>query len=206
MDRPERVAVSPKTGHVYVMLTKNPDREVADGPNPRAANYWGQILEIMPGPGGHISERMTWSVLLEGGGSAVASSGGHSPGTTSDGVLSCPDNATFDGEGRLWVTTDGNPGAHRRLDGQPTADGLYLVDTDGASRGRSTLFFRGCVGSEITGPCFTPDDSTLFLSVQHPGRVEEGGEGTSWPAKKGSDLPPRSTVVALRRKKGGSLI
>jgi len=206
MDRPERVAVSPTTNRVYVMLTKNPERKTPEGPNARTENYWGQILEIIPGAKGHTAARMEWTILLEGGGAKATEEGRVHPRTTVNGIFSCPDNAIFDKQGRLWVTTDGNAGAHYKLNGTPSADGVYLVDTDGPMRARSRLFFRGCAGSEITGPCFTPDNGTLFLSVQHPGRSKDENFGTNWPASQGSGLPPRSTVVALRRKNGGPLI
>lgn len=206
MDRPERVAVHPKTGNVYVMLTKNPARKVAEGPNARTENIWGQILEILPGDGGHVAARMDWSVLLEGGPPSVAKVAPPHPSTTANGHFACPDNCAFDQEGRLWVTTDGNHTATAVGEGGGVADGLYIVDTDGPHRGRSRLFFRACVGAELTGPCFTPDNSTLFLAVQHPGRTEGGQEGTSWPAAPGTDVPPRSSVVALTRKGGGALL
>ena len=206
MDRPERIAVHPKTGNVYVMLTKNPDRSVGDGPNPRAANIWGQILEILPGDGGHVADRMTWTILLEGGPPASAKVAPAHASTTEDGVFACPDNCVFDRDGHLWVTTDGNASATANSTSGAVADGLYIVDTDGPDRGRSRLFFRACAGAELTGPCFTPDNSTLFLAVQHPGRVDDGEMGTSWPAEAGADVPPRSTVVALTRMGGGTLL
>ena len=206
MDRPERIAIHPKTGNIYVMLTKNPGRKVADGPNPRTDNVWGQILEILPGVEGHVSDRMTWAILLEGGPRASARTAPAHPATTSAGELSCPDNCAFDQDGRLWVTTDGNPSATSAAGGKAMADGLYVVDTDGPLRGRSRLFFRACSGAELTGPCFTPDNSTLFLAVQHPGRADEGGVMTAWPAKPEADVPPRSTVVALTRKGGGTIL
>jgi hypothetical protein len=38
----------------------------------------------------------------------------------------------------------------------------------GERRGTGRMFFRVPVGAELCGPAFTPDDSTLFLAVQHP--------------------------------------
>ena len=145
---------------------------------------------------------MNWAVLLEGGPPSAAKVAPPHPSTTANGHFACPDNCAFDQEGRLWVTTDGNHTATAVGEGVGVADGLFIVDTDGPTRGRSRLFFRACVGAELTGPCFTPDNSTLFLSVQHPGRTEDGQEGTSWPAAPGTDVPPRSSVVALTRKGG----
>jgi uncharacterized protein len=206
MDRPERVAVHPKSGRVAVMLTKNKKRTVPGPGNPRAGNLWGQILEIDPGAGGHTSERMTWTIMLEAGPREKAQVAPAPASTTKDGMMSCPDNCIYDRDGRLWVTSDGAPGAHIRMGNPPLADGLYVVDAEGAERGRSRLFLRACIGAELTGPCFTPDNSTLFVSVQHPGRAKSGEHMTSWPGPLDPAIPARSTVVALRRKRGGPIL
>lgn len=206
MDRPERIAIHPQSGDVYVMLTKNPAREQAMPANARSHNLWGQILVLHTGVDGHLGSEMKWSILLEGGPTSEASVAPAPANTTEDGQLSCPDNCTFDKEGRLWVTTDGNPGTRRKMGLGPQADGLYVVQTQGPHKGHSRMFFRACVGAELTGPCFTPDNSTLFLSVQHPGRGREGDPPTCWPAGLDDGVPPRSSVVALRNKHGGPVI
>ena len=68
-------------------------------------------------------------------------------------------------------------------------------------------FCTAPVDAELTGPSFTADGSTLFLSVQHPGICAKTGETRSrWPAA-GNDPnatasasnQPRSAVVAIRR-------
>ena len=65
----------------------------------------------------------------------------------------------------------------------------------GASGGDVYQFASGPVQSELTGPYFTPDGKTLFLSVQHPGEESEDKENptSTWPD---GDIP-RPAVVAI---------
>ena len=53
----------------------------------------------------------------------------------------------------------------------------------------------------MTGPCFSPDGRTLFLSVQHPGRPEN--RWTNCRPDFDSSSPARPSVVAIRRIDGG---
>jgi secreted PhoX family phosphatase len=70
-------------------------------------------------------------------------------------------------------------------------------------------FCSAPVDAELTGPSFTADGTTLFLSVQHPGICAKTGETRShWPADgadpnatRGATNLPRSAVVAIRRKR-----
>jgi secreted PhoX family phosphatase len=68
-------------------------------------------------------------------------------------------------------------------------------EVSSASGGDVFQFASGPVESELTGPYFTPDGKTLFLSVQHPGEESESkDEPTStWPD---GDIP-RPAVVAI---------
>ena len=72
MDRPEDVEVSPRTGHVFVILTNNSKRQAdqVSGANPREANQHGHILEIVP-PGvaggiDHAADSFRWEVSPQG--------------------------------------------------------------------------------------------------------------------------------------------
>jgi secreted PhoX family phosphatase len=212
MDRPEDVEANPKTGKVYVMLTNNSRRTAAqvDAANPRAANRFGHIVEMTPDGGDHASTRFRWDVLLRCGDPAIASVGAtFSAATTRDGWFGMPDNCAFDSQGRLWIATDGNS-----LANTGRSDGVWALETDGAARGTSKHFFRCPNGAELCGPCFTPDDETLFVAVQHPGEADDdvpdpkpatyNTPSTRWPDHR-PDVPPRPSVVAITRRGGGRI-
>lgn len=215
MDRPEDVEVNPKTGAIYVMLTNNSKRkaEQVDGPNPRAGNQWGQVLEMLPpADGDHTATKFTWSLLIKGGNPKDPAVGAEYNAATSDnGWFSCPDNCAIDNAGRLWITTDQGE-AWAKVSGK--SDGVYAVETAGPLRGKSMMFFRVPVGAEMCGPYFTPDDKTFFCAVQHP--ATDGVElykpfgkkstfeepATRWPDFK-PGMPPRPSVVVITKKDGG---
>ena len=177
MDRPEDIEANPKTNKVYVMLTNNSRRkpDQVDAANPRARNAYGHIIEIMPQDGDHAATAFTWEILVQCGDPAVAEVGAtFNPATTDSGWFAKPDNCVIDAEGRLWIATDGNaPNDTGRN------DGLWAMETEGAARGTSKLFFRCPNGAELCGPEFTPDLETLFVAVQHPGESSDprGTEG-----------------------------
>lgn len=213
MDRPEDIQPNAGNGKVYVMLTNNSKRKAdqVDAANPRAANAFGHIIEIVEDGGDFAAAKGKWEVLLKCGDPSVADVGAtFSTATTAHGWFGMPDNCAVDSAGRLWVATDGQgPKATGRT------DGLWAVDTEGAARATSKLFFRVPIGAEMCGPLFAPDDQTAFVSVQHPGDGGEDWEGfgrpsyyedpsTRWPDFK-PDMPVRPAVVAITRQGGGKI-
>ncbi|MBY5756350.1 PhoX family phosphatase [Rhizobium leguminosarum] len=213
MDRPEDVQPNGVNGKVYVMLTNNTRRKAdqVDAANPRAENAFGHIIEISENDGDFTATSGKWEVLLKCGDPSVAAVGAtFSTETTKNGWFGMPDNCAVDAAGRLWVSTDGN---NNKATGR--TDGLWAVDTEGAARATSKLFFRVPVGAEMCGPLFTPDDETAFVAVQHPG---DGGEdwpghgrpsyyedlSTRWPDFK-PDMPVRPAVVAITKVGGGKI-
>ncbi|MDX2290501.1 MAG: PhoX family phosphatase [Hyphomicrobiaceae bacterium] len=208
MDRPEDVEANPKTGKVYVMLTNNKDRpEVAvDAANPRAKNLDGHIIEMTPDAGDHTAPTFRWEILVRCGDPAKAEVGAtFNPATSTSGWFSNPDNCLIDGDGRLWVATDGNSAGRTGR-----TDGLWAVETEGKARATSRLFFRCPVGAELCGPCLTPDGETMFVAVQHPGQSTDAGlstyddPSTRWPDFR-FELPPRPAVVAITKAGGGKI-
>jgi uncharacterized protein len=230
MDRPEDVEAGAGDGRVFVAFTKNDDRtqgssrRSADGrvvdfgvdaPNPRPANQFGHILEILEHDGDAAARRFRWNVFLLAGDPQAPGSrllvdsadlvpgrlaaadtyyAGRPPGEDL-APIGCPDNLALDPDGNLWIVTDG---------AQPRGDnnGGFAVPIAGPERGLLRQFMSAPRGAEVCGCEFTPDGETLFMSIQHPG---EGGTLESpvsdWPD--GRNAPPRPGVIAIRRRGGG---
>ena len=214
MDRPED-AQPRGDGTAYIMLTNNTRRSAdqVDAANPRAKNSFGHIIEIKEDGGNHAATHGRWSILVKCGDPAIAEVGAQwHPETSQNGWFGSPDNCAIDAEGRLWISTDQG----RSWGKTGKSDGLYALETEGALRGQSKLFFRCPVGGELCGPYFTPDTQTLFLAVQHPGtdgtKALKGFERESTfedPATRWPDfdpaMPPRPSVVVVTRQGGGKI-
>lgn len=218
MDAPEGFVPHSRTGKLYVAMTENLDRLPAGGgepgetvnvANPRGPNPYGHLLELVP-PGApekpdHAADNYRWDVFVLGGDPAVPTDEArYHPDVTENGWFTDPDNIGVDPAGRLWVTTDGPPP-------QNHVDALYVMDTEGPGRALSRLFYIPPVGSECCSPAFTPDGTSLFLSIQHPGalRLDENEDatsvanaGTNWPDFI-DGMPARPSLVVITRHGNG---
>ncbi|NBU26501.1 MAG: DUF839 domain-containing protein, partial [Gammaproteobacteria bacterium] len=230
MDRPEDVEPNPVTGRVYMALTKNADRqakkgmfngrEIDFGPdraNPRPANDFGQVVELIEDGDDAAATRFRWDVFLLAGDPRNPAArfltraediipgqlaredvyyAGYADRSRVSPIAS-PDNVGFDPSGRLWIVSD----ADTRLIGN---NGCFVVPTVGPERGMLRQVMSAPVGAEVCGCEFTPDGRTLFLSIQHPG---EGGSVdrpvSRWPG--GGDSLPRSSIIAVSREDGTPL-
>jgi secreted PhoX family phosphatase len=96
-----------------------------------------------------------------------------------------PDNIMIDAQGGVWFGTDGNFGRNK------TSDAVYYLDLsrrhrDGAPGVRTPTYgkaFRVVAmpsDAEATGPALSSDQSSFFVSVQHPGEDFQNSP-TSWP-------------------------
>ncbi len=208
MDRPEDVETNPVTGRVYMILTNNSKREASqvDAANPRAPNKFGHIIELIP-PGGagaaadHAADRFTWDIFVKCGDpkNAEHSASFHAD-VTANGWPASPDNCVFDRAGNIWIATDGAPKA------AGFADSLWAAPVTGENRALTKLFFTTPKGAELCGPCFTPDNETLFLAVQHPGEADQAMSydkpSTRWPDF-ADGMPPRPSIVVVTKTGGG---
>ncbi|WP_291295219.1 PhoX family phosphatase [Elioraea sp.] len=205
-DAPAGLAVHPD-GRVFLACRGNPSRGAArtNIVNPRAVNTWGHVAEITPAGGDHAAAEAEATVLILGGDlAAPATTARYGPGTRA--WLAAPESLAVDQRGRLWIgTAQGNatPGLQRATN---IADGVFVCGTaSGAQRGVVQAIYAAPRGARMGGVALTPDGSTLITAVRTPG-FEQGADFTR-PATRWPDLdpnrPPRSTVIALSRDRGG---
>ena len=195
MDRPEDIETNPVNKKVYIALTNNTNRAVEDNPgvdaaNPRPENANGHIIELTETDDDHAATTFAWEIFMLCGNPDDEDTFFAGFPKEEVSAIANPDNITFDNKGNLWIATDGQP---RTLD---INDGLFAVPVFGPERGLLRQFFSSVAGSEVCGPEFTPDDTSLFVAIQHPG----DGEDSVWPD---GQKPPRPSVVAIRADNGG---
>lgn len=190
MDRPEDIEPNPVTGAVYVALTNNTNRTVADEANPRTSNKHGHVLEIVEAGNNPTATSFGWNVFLLCGDPADPSTYFAGADRSKVSPISCPDNLTFDKYGNLWISTDGNRlGAH---------DGLYGVAVEGKHRGEVRQFLSVPVGAETCGPWVA--DERVLVAVQHPGETDDASfeaPSSHWPD--GGTSLPRPAIVGVWR-------
>lgn len=205
MDRPEWVAANTERAEVYVALSKNKNRGrtknkggddmPVNGPNPRKANRFGQIVRWQPAAGDHAADTFKWELFLLAGNPSFYSATDAKSGSeniTPENMFNAPDGLHFDDNGLLWIQTDGWYQNNREFEGHGNNQMLVADPVTGEVR----RFLVGPNECEVTGLSWSPDRRTLFVGIQHPG--ERGN--SHWP--EGGDAPPRSSVIAITRDDG----
>ncbi|MCB0341077.1 MAG: DUF839 domain-containing protein [Bdellovibrionales bacterium] len=173
LDRPEDVEIDPISGHIFVAQTNNKSR----------SNYHGSILKIVESNNDPLSLTFKAETFLAGG---------------EKNGFSCPDNMAFDQKGNLWMTSDIS---EKAMGKSPYAafknNGLFYIPMSGPHAGNVFQLASAPTDAELTGPTFSSDGETLFLSVQHPGKSSVSLEKLSshWPHGKSS--LPRPAVVTI---------
>jgi secreted PhoX family phosphatase len=193
MPNPEDIEVHPLDSSVYIAITLGGEEG-----SPLFPPSFGQIWRLVESADAPRSTTFRWERFSAGGG--LPGSGGYAQ----------PDNLLFDSGGNLWVATDiysaaiNNP---KSPAGRYSNNGLFVIPTAGPEAGKAVQFASGPCEVELTGPSFTPDEQTLFLSVQHPGEehgIRDGStviapRGSNWPARK-LGTAPRPSVVAVTKR------
>ena len=209
MDRPEWLAIDPKTREVFCTLTNNSSRGAAgrpgpDAANPRANNVMGQIIRWVD-DGDFDGTSLRWNHLLLAGDPAQARA--EAQGNVRGDVFACPDGLAFDQRGVLWIQTDMSSSAMHQ--GELARFGNNQMLACDTASGEIRRFLTGPVGCEITGCTFTPDGRTMFINVQHPGESPSERSDpaqptrfSTWPDGAGARRP-RSATVVIRKADGG---
>ena len=195
MDRPEWVASSPVAVEAYCCLTNNKNRGVkpnaggdptpVNGPNPREANNYGQIVRWRPTNEDHASGTFEWDLYVMAGNPDVHSdANAGSSNINSGNLFNAPDGMAIDSTGLVWIQTDGNDkneegfaghGNNQMLVGDPVT-------------GEIVRFMTGPNGCEVTGLAWSSDMRTMFVGIQHP--------GMDWPD---GSAPARSAIITIKR-------
>jgi secreted PhoX family phosphatase len=173
-DRPEDIEVHPTTGQVYIAFTNNANH----------SNYHGQIVRLTEADNNPEAESCDWEFFAVGGPQSGFSS---------------PDNLVFDPYGNLWMVTDiSSSRTGRGIYKFQGNNGMFFFPTAGPDAGKAYQFASGPVECELTGPFWTPDGKTMFLSIQHPGEESTGMDKLTshWPNLNGDPMP-RPGVVAV---------
>ncbi len=207
MDRPEWGTVDPNTGEVYFTLTNNNRRDMTqiDAVNPRAENNYGQIVRWKYDGNDHAATTFAWELFVIAG-TPKQSLTVTGAALTDDNTFACPDGIWCDQNSRLWIQTDmGDIGPAQEGPLEPF--GMNQMLCADPATGEIRRFLTGPWGQEITGVISTPDGTTMFVNVQHPGghaSAEDfaaGKFGSGFPDYNGS--VPRSATLVITREDGG---
>ncbi|MCM3760882.1 DUF839 domain-containing protein [Alkalihalobacillus oceani] len=174
-DRPEDVEISPFDKTIFIAHTNNDQH----------GNIHGHITRFIEKNDDLGSTEFYFEIFAAGG----PQSG-----------FSAPDNLTFDSDANLWTVTDISSGSLNKDVFEPFANnGMFVIPTLGDKTGEAYQFASGPVESEMTGPWFTPDETTLFIAVQHPGEntTDINNPTSMWPHRQG-DTMPRPAVIAIK--------
>lgn len=207
MDRPEWIAVHHESNEVYCTLTNNSTRGTEKGPavdaaNPRDKNVYGHIIRWREPEGDPRATRFAWDVFVLCGDPSMSEEAKR--GNIRGDVFGSPDGLWFDARGVLWIQTDVSTSVLNKGDYANIGNNQMLaVDPETNAIRR---FLTGPHGCEVTGVVTTPDGTTMFVNIQHPGETasERGDPArptavSAWPHGE----RPRSATVVIRKDDGG---
>ncbi|WP_045522597.1 PhoX family protein [Neobacillus niacini] len=173
-DRPEDVEISPFDNTIFIAHTNND----------KHGNLHGHITRFIEKNDDLGATEFEYEIFAAGG----RQSG-----------FSAPDNLTFDSNANLWTVTDiSSSSLNKDAWTSFGNNGMFVIPTIGSDKGIAFQFASAPAEAELTGPSFTPDEKTLFLSIQHPGEEtkDKNNPTSTWPHRIG-EKTPRPAVVAI---------
>jgi len=217
MDRPEWIDTFPESLTVIGTLTNNTARGVAgtnprtglpnsptDAANPRTPNPYGHIIRWYY-QNDFTEPTFGWDIFALCGDPQNPT---HNSTINGD-KFGSPDGIYVAPSGRLWIQTD--------VSGSTINAGAYagfgnnqMLCADPTS-GEIRRFLVGPKQCEVTGVFVTPDETTMFVGIQHPGEAPTGPNDpanpkqfSSWPD--GDDGGrPRSSCLVITKDDGGAI-
>lgn len=203
LDRPEWITTSPLTGETFCCLTNGSNG--TNPANPRLPNPYGHILRLSEAD--KTGDNFEWDVFLLAGDPA------YDDGVELDdsNIFGSPDGIWADPNGLLWIQTDiSNSSQNLAEKGYDNIGNNQMLAADPVT-GDIRRFLVGPRGAEVTGVHATPDGTSLFVNIQHPGEStpafaeatpERPTAVSSWPDGDPNGRP-RSATVIVRRTDGG---
>jgi secreted PhoX family phosphatase len=216
LHRPEWVAVDERTNQVYVTLTNGSVNNAAAVNSGRTANPYGHIIRFDEADPTQSNSTFEWDVFLFAGDPQYPALGGTKL-PAGQPLFGSPDGVWVDSDGLVWIQTDISNSSQNRADrGYDRIGNNQMLVADPDS-GEVKRFLTGPRGCEITGITATPDLTTMFVNVQHPGESTTywdtlNGKPSTANPRTVSNWPdasptgrPRSSTIAIRRIDGGRI-
>ena len=229
MDRPEWIDTFPEALTAIATLTNNnrrgsnppssnnPNgttvagsaRPPVDAANPRPINNYGHIITWKYGHD-WTDPFFEWDIFTLAGDPANPAHGSTIVGDAALAKYGSPDGIYVAPSGRVWIQTDVststiNSGAYAGFGNN------QMLCADPLTK-ETRRFLVGPKQCEITGAFVTPDETAMFVGIQHPGERPDDGPGNPANPKEFSSWPdgpaggrPRSSLLVITKDDGGPI-
>lgn len=190
-DSPGGLALSADGSSLYLACGGNKDRTAIDLLNPRAGSDEGHIVQFTLPDADPTAKTFKGRVALIAGNPATMAGTQYGPG--SQAWLRKPQTLGIDPAGNLWI------GTNQYGDVTETADGLFVMQTNGPARGAVACAYLAPIGAAAGGAAFDASTKTAFGIARHPGATPEASfdnPATRWPTLR-PDMPPQTTIISL---------
>lgn len=208
MDRPEWIDTYPDELMAVATLTNNSRRGSSGNPgvdaaNPRPSSVYGHIVR-WGYDDDFTGNTFWWDIFALAGDRSNPAHGA----TVNGDKYGSPDGLYVAPSRRMWIQTDVSTST---IDAGAYAGfgNNQMLCADPTTR-RTRRFLVGPKQCEITGCFATPDESTLFVGIQHPGERPDDTPGNPANPKQFSSWPdgasggrPRSALLVITKDDGG---